>query len=101
MAKTVNILRDMTTVTAFAVLILFAKRQLFPLKDKLIRLPMLYSVYRSRLGIWGRDFDCYHIRPPMSTLIPTIGVIKTWHLIDRRCEVIVVANTPKYSVDSH
>ena len=32
-----------------------------------------YGVYRSRIGMWGRDFDCYHFRPPRSTLTLQTG----------------------------
>ena len=42
-----------------------------------------YSVYRSRIGMWGGDFDWYHFRPPMSTLTVQnggrIGWFKLWH----------------------
>ena len=32
-----------------------------------------YSVYRSRIGMRRRDFDCYHCRPTRYTLTPQIG----------------------------
>ena len=39
-----------------------------------------YSVYRRRIGIWGRDFGWYHFRPPVSMLTPRIGRgVITWH----------------------
>ena len=42
-----------------------------------------YSVYRSRIGMYGRHFDWYHFQRPRCTLTPNMegsnwGVI-TWH----------------------
>ena len=31
------------------------------------------NVYRSRIGMWGRDFDWYHFLPARSTLTPQVG----------------------------
>ena len=29
-----------------------------------------YNVYRSQIGMWGRHFDWYHFRPPLSQVHP-------------------------------
>ena len=99
-----------------------------------------YSVYRSRIEMWGRHFNLCHFRPPRPTLVspPKRGsnwgredIIWYWNSnqmaadgaklsIDGHCDDMtelsivcyltltpyhvvhtIVANAPKYSVDSH
>ena len=36
-------------------------------------------VHRSRLGMWGRDFDWYRLRLLDSTLIPLMYIGRIWH----------------------
>ena len=72
-----------------------------------------YIVYRSQIGMWGRDFDWHLFRSPRSTIIPQIGgriggsqnsiincgqTVADWATlwIDRRREVIVVTTAPKH-----
>ena len=46
-------------------------------QDSVLDSSCKYSVYRSRIGMWGRDFDWYYFRP-QSTLTPKLGFELGW-----------------------